>query len=174
MTDEQTIEETDIGEVPFEATEPQATEPQATRYAVDAAGNYIGAFVGLDIPEGSIEVPFPPEDARQKWLGEAWGTIPADVPEVISDRQFFQALAKSPYLLISETEALAAVKTGEIPAAMQVILDQVPPESKFDAEMLLSGATEFKRSNPLVATFAAALGWTDTQTDQFWIFAHSL
>lgn len=166
--------------------EPYLVEVEPERVEVDDEGNETtipavtretSQFAELmaTYPSGTVEVPLPP-GGDYEWQDGEWVHVPqpVDVPEVISDRQFFQALAKSPYLLISEAEALAAVKTGEIPAAMQVILDQVPPESKFDAEMLLSGATEFKRSNPLVATFAAALGWTDTQADQFWIFAHSL
>lgn len=45
----------------------------ATKYYVDAEGNYIGGFDGVDPPEGAIEVPEAPEDARQKWVNGAWG-----------------------------------------------------------------------------------------------------
>lgn len=44
-----------------------------TKYFVDMAGNYIGAFDGAEPPASSIEVPGAPEDARQPWLGDRWG-----------------------------------------------------------------------------------------------------
>lgn len=43
-----------------------------TQYFVDQANNYIGGFDGdaalVKVPVNSIEVPFPPDDARQKWI----------------------------------------------------------------------------------------------------------
>lgn len=49
-----------------------------SRYCVDAAGNYIGAFMhGAEPPAGAIDVIAPPEDGRQKWLGSAWSAAPA-------------------------------------------------------------------------------------------------
>lgn len=44
-----------------------------TKYFVDHAGNYIGAFDGAEPPKGAIEVPSAPDDARQPWLGDSWG-----------------------------------------------------------------------------------------------------
>lgn len=40
-----------------------------TKYYVDGSGNYMGAYdgVGVVAPVGGIEVPTPPDDARQKW-----------------------------------------------------------------------------------------------------------
>lgn len=46
-----------------------------TKYFVDRAGNYIGAFDGAEPPASSIEVPSAPSDARQPWLGDHWGEI---------------------------------------------------------------------------------------------------
>ncbi len=57
-----------------------------TKYYVDAQGNYIGGFDGPPVldendlpvagetqdapaPEGGIDVPYAPQDARQKWDG---------------------------------------------------------------------------------------------------------
>lgn len=97
---------------------------------------------------------------------------PASVPEVISDRQFFQALAVQG--VITEAEALAAVKTGDIPTGMLPLVAALPEEGQFAAEMLLSGATEFKRSLPLTAAFGSAFGWTNQQIDSFWIAASAL
>lgn len=46
-----------------------------TKYFVDQAGNYIGAFDGALPPAGSVEVPSAPSDARQPWTGSGWGEI---------------------------------------------------------------------------------------------------
>jgi len=51
----------------------------STKFFVDAAGTYLGGFDGAEPPPGAIEVPFPPEDARQKWLGNEWGPLPAQI-----------------------------------------------------------------------------------------------
>ena len=48
-----------------------------TKYFVDQAGNYIGAFDGAEPPAGCIEVLSAPDDARQCWNGEGWGAIAA-------------------------------------------------------------------------------------------------
>jgi hypothetical protein len=46
-----------------------------TKYFVDMAGNYIGAFDGAEPPASSIEAPSAPDDARQPWLGDRWGEV---------------------------------------------------------------------------------------------------
>ena len=52
-----------------------------TKYFVDQAGNYIGAFDGAEPPAGSVEVPSAPSDARQPWTGSGWGAIPVSVDD---------------------------------------------------------------------------------------------
>lgn len=89
------------------------------------------------------------------------------VPEEISDRQFAMGLAIAG--LITQAEALAFVKTGEVPTALQAMVDAIEDTgARFEAEMLVSGATVFKRSHPLVSMIASQVGWTEQQTDQFW------
>lgn len=97
---------------------------------------------------------------------------PHPVPEVISDRQFFQQLAIDG--LITQAEALAAVKVGTVPAAMQTFINALPADQQFNANMVLAGATEFRRSNQLVSTFGAAQGMTSDQIDALWIAAAAL
>lgn len=94
------------------------------------------------------------------------------VPAQISDRQFFQELAIVG--AITEAEALAAVKTGAIPPAMQAVIDAMAAADKFNAEMLLSGATVFSRSHPMTAALGAALGWNASQIDALWRAAAEL
>lgn len=50
-----------------------------TKYYVDINGDYIGAFDGATPPDGSIEVPEPPKDARQVWSNNTWQPLSADI-----------------------------------------------------------------------------------------------
>ena len=98
----------------------------------------------------------------------------AAVPNV-SDRQFFQGLATTTPQIISTTEALDAVRTGTIPAPLQTIIDGIADSGeRFAAEMLISGATIFERNHPLTAVVGAAIGWSSTRIDEFFIFAAGL
>jgi len=96
----------------------------------------------------------------------------------ISDRQFFQALATEPYAAVTGVtmaEAKAAVKVGQLPAALQSVVDAIADGEERDrADMLLSGATVFQRAHPEVARFAAAMGWSDEEVNAFWRFASTL
>lgn len=99
--------------------------------------------------------------------------IPPAVPAEISDRQFFQALALSE--IITNEEALLAVKVGEIPAALSAIVNSITdPVERFSAEMLLSGATIFRRDHPLTAAVGTAQGISSSQIDDFFIMAGQL
>jgi hypothetical protein len=98
--------------------------------------------------------------------------VTADVPQVISDRQFFQNLANRG--IITEAEALAAVGPGVIPAALAAFVAQLPEGDRFAANMVLTGATEFQRTHPLVPVFAGLFGWSSTDIDDFWTEAFAL
>jgi hypothetical protein len=105
-----------------------------------------------------------------EWMMEA--PAPA-VPEEISDRQFFQQLANMQ--VITKGEALAAVKTGEIPATLQAFIDSFEDAGqKFAAEMTVSGAVTFRRSHPMTNLLAAGMGWTAEQVDALWTAAAAL
>lgn len=108
-----------------------------------------------------VDAPPPPEPG------------PEPVPEVISDRQFAQALAKQG--VITKDEALAFVKRGEVPDALQAVIDSIEdPENRFDLDMAVSGATTFERSNPSTVVLAAALQWSAEQMDDLWRFAATI
>ncbi|MFN3890177.1 MAG: hypothetical protein ACK4MV_07245 [Beijerinckiaceae bacterium] len=99
----------------------------------------------------------------------------AAVPDVISDRQFIHQLRKLG--LVTQAQALAFVKTGTAPPILADVVAQIPDqEERDDAELLLSGAVEFRRAHPLVALFAASQDppWTDEQVDQFFRDASAL
>lgn len=95
------------------------------------------------------------------------------VPAEISDRQFYHLLALNG--TITQAEALAAVATGTIPAALDAYVDTLPTDlDKFNARMLLSGAVSFNRHHPLTLAVGAAQGLSPEQLDKFWITASKL
>ncbi len=89
----------------------------------------------------------------------------AELP-AISDRQFFQALAQAG--AITADEALAAVMTGRLPAAIEAAVSALPAAERFAARMLLSGATAFERGHPMVARLGAAIGYDAAALDALW------
>jgi hypothetical protein len=94
------------------------------------------------------------------------------VPD-ISDRQFAQQLKVSG--LITQAEALAFVGTGTLPAALQAIVDGIQDQTaKEAAQILIAGATVFKRNHPLVAAIGQAYGMTSDQLDTLWVAASKL
>lgn len=94
-------------------------------------------------------------------------------PSVISDRQFFQQLAIAG--VITQDEALAAVCTGTIPAALLTIIDSFEdPGQKFAAKMLVSGAVAFERTHPMTLALASAMGWSEQQINDLWSAASQL
>lgn len=147
----------------------------STKYFIDATGIYIGAFEGATPPAGAVEVPHAPSNANGQWRGGDWvyPEQPLEAPEIISRRQFYEGLAETER--ITKAEALAAIKTGAIPPALQLMLDAMTdPDEKFKADMLLSGASEFQRSHPLVSVFAAAEGMSEQDVDGFWLLCSLL
>lgn len=139
-----------------------------TKFYVDAEGIYLGGFAGVQPPAGAVEVPEPPEDARQVYDldMQSWGAVPLPVPEEISRRQFYQGLAVEGF--ITKQEAIDAMD-GVLPTAIQGVINSISDEdAKFNATMLLKGATEFERSHQLVAVFAASQGLSEAEVDNFW------
>lgn len=129
----------------------------------DGEDIYSADGVTISWPEGVAEVVV--LAAFDAQAPEGW-TPPLPVPQVISDRQFFQQAAVEG--LITQEEALAAVQTGAIPAALQVVVDSISdPDQKFAATMLLSGATQFERHHPLTEVVGQSLGWDAEQIDEF-------
>ena len=98
--------------------------------------------------------------------------ITPPTPEIISKRQFAHGLAKKGF--ITETEALAWVSRGDLPAAILSLIASLPAAEKFDAEIILKGASEFRRSHPLTESFGAATGCTPEEIDDLWRFCAGL
>lgn len=119
-----------------------------------------------------------PTDPQEWWVvdydASTIGVAPPlpPVPETISDRQFAQGLAKQG--LITIAEALAWVGPGTLPAAMVAFLDGLSADERFDAEIVLTGATEFRRSHPLTDAFGQVTGMDSAALDDFWRFCAAL
>lgn len=95
------------------------------------------------------------------------------VPDEISRRQFFQQL--SVMEIITKEQAKVALQGGIIPEPLQDIVDALPTEDdRFQAEMLIIGASSFNRQHPLAETVRLSLGWSEAQKDDFWRDAYNL
>lgn len=151
-----------------------------TAEAIEAALAAGELPVGYVVPDGFLTVEATGDvGPGHTYDGEAFAPPPPEpvVLPPISDRQFFQALALPPFSIITTAEALAAVKTGELPAALAAIVAAIPDATeRFNAEMILSGATTFARTHPMVAAIAGAMTppWAEAEIDAFWTFAASL
>lgn len=99
-------------------------------------------------------------------------TQPVIVPQEISRREFYQALAVQGQ--ISNSDAIAAVSTGAIPSVFANAISSLSANDQFSAQMILAGAPTFYRNNPLVTVLGTALGWSSTEIDALWTFAATL
>lgn len=120
--------------------------------------------VGKDVPMT--------EQEEAEFLLSLTPNVFADVPSVISDRQFYQQLAVENF--INNDEALAAVMTGTIPGVIEGFINALPEDQQFPVRMLFSGATEFKRSHPLVDAIAAYINLPEGWVDEFFTKAAKL
>lgn len=125
----------------------------------DAQWREFLAYQGLRRWDGSDVVPYEPPPTPEPIAP-------------ISDRQFFQALALSGD--ISEEEALSAVMTGTLPARIAEGVATLPNDQRFAARMLLSGATSFDRSHPMVSLLGTLIGRDDAALDALWRRASQL
>lgn len=127
------------------------------------------------VPDGSTKVPVRP-GPEYVWSGKRWDLKPAtvlvEVPHEIGRRQFFQLLALDD--VISKDEALAAVKTGDLPAAIEAFINSLDEERKFGARMLFAGSNTFERGHPLVEAFGVNLAMAPEQLDDLWVRASKL
>jgi len=131
-----------------------------------------------NVVEWDGQTPYEPPDGQRIEPDDGtplWSDAPAPptVLPAISDRQFAQALADLG--VIARTEALAFVKRGEVPAALQAAIDAIADaDARFAAEMQVSGATLFERTHPSTLALAHALGWSEVQTDELWRYGAAL
>jgi hypothetical protein len=103
---------------------------------------------------------------------EALCNPPPPVPEVISRRQLLIALTAAG--LITEAEALAAAKTGEVPAAIDAFFSTLPPAQQTAARITWATMTQVERHHPLVQGVIDANIATAEQVDALFRVAANL
>lgn len=161
----------------YESPEVEAVEADPQSVPVPAGWYRMETIQPAEpLPEGKVALSTHVEivDGHPQYVHVLVDDI-AQTSEIISRRQFYEGLAEPPYEIISKPEALAAMKTGMVPAAIQAVIDgMTDPDARFQAEMRLIGAGEFHRSSPLVLVFLIALGWSEAQADAFWRFCATL
>jgi hypothetical protein len=119
------------------------------------------------IPEGHIPVFADLVDVDgSPHLQRTFEPIAPEIPDVVSDRQFFQRLANMG--LITELEAEDAVSSGVIPAAMLALVEELPEDRRFAARMFLKGATTFRRDHEMTATIGSLYGMDSAAIDDLW------
>ena len=126
------------------------------KYYVDALGNYLGGWDAKP-PEGAIEVPFPPEDARQIWDSELGS---------------YEPLFIAPFPNLEPYQFHAMVLLTGYSADIEAAIDADPePAFKAAAWAKYRYSTHYKRFDPFVVALAAAVGLTPEQLDALWLDA---
>jgi hypothetical protein len=105
-------------------------------------------------------------------LADRADPVVAPVPSSISRRQFYQQLAIAG--IATQDEAIAALSTGTLPAALATIVNGLPSDQQFGARMLLIGGTDFLLAHPLTAAIVAARGMSSADRDAFFTAAAAL
>lgn len=117
------------------------------------------------IPIGSDESPI-----GHTWLDGEWIAPPPQpdpFPHTITRRQIMTGLAMAEW--ITEQEALDAMTTGARPAAVDMVINALPEQERFHAQMKWAGFQQAYRDDPLVLALAAAEGKTPQEVDDFFI-----
>jgi hypothetical protein len=94
---------------------------------------------------------------------EALRNAPPPVPSAISRRQLLIALAQAN--LITEAEALAAARTGEVPAVIGKVFAALPKDQALAAQITWATMTVVERHHPLIQAVIDAKIATPEQID---------
>lgn len=120
---------------------------------------------------------WPQAEAMAAEMGDA---LPLDPPPpepvpgmiTLTNRQLFAALALTG--MITQAEALAAGRVGEVPAAVDAVFDTLPPQDAFLARLTWATMREVPRNHPLIALLVQAGQATDEQVDALFALGASL
>jgi len=88
---------------------------------------------------------------------------PPPPPITLTARQLFAALALTG--MITEAEALAAGRTGEVLAAVEAVFATLPAQDAFLARLTWATMRDVPRNHPLIGAMIAADVATDEQVD---------
>ncbi|SEB54107.1 hypothetical protein SAMN05443249_0402 [Beijerinckia sp. 28-YEA-48] len=169
--------------------EGQETEEPEPRWVVyDAAVALIAGAAPLTVAWATWRQPEPSEDDpdRLDWLAagqlvEASIDVAAETPLAddprplplsVTVRQFAQASAMLGH--ITQTEALNWATRRSLPAQMEDMLDSVPEQYRWDARMLVEGASTYEPSNDFMSMFAIVANISEDQQFAIWRTAAAL
>jgi hypothetical protein len=109
------------------------------------------------------------------WDGAAWvapAPPPAPVPAEVTRRQLLLALRATG--MLSGEEAVAAAKTGDLPAPLAAVVATLPTEVAQGVEITWAAMTTAERISPLWDTLEGAGLATSDQVDDLFRLAASL
>jgi hypothetical protein len=90
----------------------------------------------------------------------------------LTNRQLFAALAMTG--MITQDEALAAGRTGEVPAAVDAVFATLPAQDAFLARLTWATMRDVPRDHPLIAAMVAAGVATGEQVDALFALGASI
>lgn len=96
---------------------------------------------------------------------DALRSVPAPVPGTIRLLQFLAEGASRG--IFTADEALAAARTGAVPAAIEAVFNTLPADQAFGARLAWAAMVEVDRASPLLAAVAAARGMSSSDMDDF-------
>ncbi len=96
----------------------------------------------------------------------------APAPIILTNRQLFAALALTGF--ITEAEALAAGRTGAVPAAVDAVFGVLPEQDAFLARLTWATMREVTRDHPLITAMIAANLATAEQVDAIFTLGASI
>lgn len=128
------------------------------KFYVNPEGRYIGGYDGALPPDGSIEVPGPPEDPNDIWDGEKYIPGPNPVPYSITIGQGREALYNAGLF-------------DDVEAAIDAVEDV---DDRWRIRNAWENRPTWERDSPFVMTMIFMLGLTVAQADQLFIDAAKL
>jgi hypothetical protein len=147
-------------------------------------GRHDGTFVGVVNGRPYHIIPGETYWAEAQEIASALGDgLPMEPPPaplappqplviILTNRQLFAALAITG--MITPAEALAAGRTGEVPAAVEAVFATLPPQDAFLARLTWATMRDVPRDHPLIAAMVAAGVATDEQVDALFALGASI
>jgi hypothetical protein len=135
---------------------------QTVKHFVGSDGTYLGQFVGVNPPQGAVEVANGPEDGRQIWQNGSWGEAPVELMPLT--RFQFEMILE--LLGITQEQVFALIDN----------LDWTDMQKLVARKKVETGGNDgrWSRENDLWDLLGPDLGVTKDQIDEKWKVAQAL